>query len=76
MGVHRQHGLQPVDPQPFRAADGAMRPRPTAANPGREKKPSVISADEPSSTRRVVTPAQVTVSGASAAAPGTSKYAV
>ena len=60
----------------MRDADGAIWPSPTAARPGREKKPSVISADVPSSISSVVTPAQVTVSGASAAAPGTSKCRV
>ena len=49
----------------MRGGDGAIRPSPTAASAGREKKPSVISADEPSSISSVVTPAHVTVSGAS-----------
>jgi hypothetical protein len=60
----------------IRAADGAIWRSPTVAKPGREKKPSVISAEEPSSTRSVVTPAHVTVSGVSALASGVSKYRV
>ena len=58
----------------MRDADGAIRPSPTVARLGREKKPSVITADAPSSMSSVVTPAQVTVSGASGDASGTSKY--
>ena len=57
----------------MRGSDGEMRRSATAARLGREKKPSVISADEPSSISSVVTPAHVTVSGESGAAAGTSK---
>ena len=48
----------------MRGADGDNVRSPTSARLGREKKPSVITADSPSSISSVVTPAQVTVSGA------------
>ena len=57
----------------MRGGDGEIRRNPTLARLGREKKPSVISADAPSSISRVVTPAHVTVSAESGAAAGTSK---
>ena len=68
VGVHRQHRFQPVHPDAGQApVDARQRRRDatqaTAARLGREKKPSVISADEPSSISSVVTPAHVTVSG-------------
>ena len=57
----------------MRGADGDSRRNPTSSRPGREKKPSVITADAPSSISSVVTPAQVTVNGASGPAVGASK---
>ena len=57
----------------MRGSDGEMRRTPMVPRPGREKNPSVISVDEPSSISSVVTPAQVTVSTESAPAAGTSK---
>ena len=54
----------------MRGTEGSSRPSPTDSRLGREKKPSVSSADEPSDTSMVVTPAQVTVSGESAPAAG------
>ena len=57
----------------MRGADGDRDRNPTSARLGREKKPSVISADSPSSTSSVVTPIQVMVSGAPSAAAGASK---
>jgi hypothetical protein len=57
----------------MRGADGDNGRNTTSNKRGREKKPSVISADSPSSISRVVTPAQVTVSGAPGSADGTSK---
>ena len=47
----------------MRGSDGVSLPRPDGEKAGREKNPSVISADSPSSISRVVTPAHVTVSG-------------
>ena len=57
----------------MRGADGDNDRSPTSARLGREKKPSVITADSPSSISSVVTPAQVTVSGAPSRAAGASK---
>ncbi len=57
----------------MRGTDGEMRRVPTAARLGREKNPSVINAETPSSISSVVTPAQVTVTGLSAVAAGSSK---
>jgi hypothetical protein len=57
----------------MRGADGDSGRRPTSTSLGLEKKPSVITADLPSSISSVVTPAQVTVNGASGAAAGASK---
>jgi hypothetical protein len=59
----------------IRGSDGASRLVPTASRLGREKKPSVMIAESPASISSVVTPAQVTVTGASAAARGASKCA-
>ena len=57
----------------IRGADGASLFSPTSSKPGREKKPSVSTADAPSSISSVVTPAHVTLSGASGPAAGASK---
>ena len=79
VGVHRDHRLEPVDRQPGQAAVDARRRRRQRAERrrssrlGREKKPSVITADSPSSMSSVVTPAQVTVSGVFGEAGGASK---
>ena len=57
----------------MRGAEGDNGRNPTSERLGREKKPSVITADSPSSMSSVVTPAQVTVSGAPSDAAGASK---
>ena len=57
----------------MRGGDGLSRRVPTAESVGREKNPSVISADSPSSISNVVTPAHVTVSGDRGSATGWSK---
>ncbi len=59
----------------MRGSDGAIRPaaRPGSSD-GRLKNPSVMTADVPSSMSRVVTPAQVTVSGEPGGAAARSKY--
>ena len=57
----------------MRGADGDNARNPTSARLGREKKPSVISAESPSSISSVVTPTQVTVSGEPSCAAGASK---
>src|SRR5271167_2772095 len=56
----------------IRSNDGSTRFTATAARLGREKKPSVISADSPSLISSVATPSHVTVSGVPASADGTS----
>ena len=76
MGVHRDDRRQPLDVDPRQApvVPGGRRrhlAQPDPARPGREKKPSVISAEEPSSRSSVVTPSHVTVSGAPDSATGT-----
>ncbi len=58
----------------MRAAEGDSGRSPTSARLGREKNPSDITAEAPSSISSVVTPAHVTVSDASGAACGASKY--
>ena len=57
----------------MRGADGDNGRNPTSSRLGREKKPSVISAESPSSISSVVTPAHTTVSDALGSADGTSK---
>ena len=57
----------------MRGSDGDNARATTVSRPGREKKPSVITADSPSSISSVVTPAHVTVSGDAAVAAGWSK---
>src|SRR6202047_2811861 len=56
----------------IRSNDGPTRFTATAARLGREKKPSVISADSPSLISSVATPSHVTVSGVPASAGRTS----
>ena len=62
VGVHGYHRVQPLGPHTFqRGADpSAVRrfsvPIADLIRPGREKKPSVITADVPSSINSVVTP--------------------
>ena len=79
MRVHRDDSRQPRDADACQASvDPGRRRRDLAqrrlgARPGREKKPSVITAEDPSSISSVETPSHVTVSGASGSATGTLK---
>jgi hypothetical protein len=57
----------------IRDDDGRSLRNPTSSRPGLEKKPSVITADVPSSTSSVDTPIQVTVSGDCGVPSGRSK---
>ena len=78
VGVHRKHRVRRQYPEPppgsrryarFAGADPA--PVRTRGSDGRVKNPSVNSADSPSPTSRVDTPAQVTVSALVWSAAGT-----
>ena len=57
----------------MRESDGVNRRSPTSSSVGREKKPSVSTAEVPSSTSSVDTPSQVIDSAVSGSASGTSK---
>lgn len=57
----------------MRGSDGVSLRRPTLSRSGREKNPSVSTADVPSDTSRVLTPAHATVTGDCGVADGTSK---
>ncbi len=60
----------------MRSSDGSTRRSTTVRRLGREKNPSVSSADFPSSISRVATPSQLTVNGSAASAGGTSNRLV
>jgi hypothetical protein len=60
----------------MRCGDGANRPCRSSVRLGREKNPSVISAEAPSSMYKVATPGHVTVNADSDPAAGTSNRSV